>query len=115
MYECVVIGSQLGTTVWRGTAFECTSGEISLLHRLYFTESSASYAYGECNNGSIIAQSLSIEDGMFYTSQLNITVSDDVIGRSIECNYDDSSTTTLQLIGTTNVITGKNRKIIIMP
>ena len=104
-YECVVIGSQLSTTVWRGTAFECTSGEISLLHSSY-AESSVLRAYGECNNGSIIAQGLSIADNMCYTSQLNITVSAYVIGKSIECHYDDSNTATLQLVGAANIITG---------
>ena len=91
----VVIGSRFGATVWRGSAFNCTSSEISLLHSAY-AESSVLRAYGECNNGSMIAQSLSIADSMWYTSQLNITLSADVIGKSVECHYDDSSTITSQ-------------------
>ena len=105
-YECTVIGSQLGTTVWRGTAFDCTGGEISLLHSAY-AETSVIRAYGECNNGLITAKSLSVADSICYTSQLNITISDKVIGKSIECYYDDSNTTTLQLVGAINIITGK--------
>ena len=105
-YECTAIGSQLGTTVWRGTAFDCTSGEISLLHSAY-AETSVLRAYGECNNGLITAKSLSVADLICYTSQLNITISDKVIGKSIECYYDDSNTTTLQLVGAINIITGK--------
>ena len=111
-YECTVIGSPLGTTVWRGTAFDCTSGEISLLHRAY-AETSVLRAYGECNNGLITAKSLSVADSMCYTSQLNITISNDVIGKSIECHYDDSNTTTLQLVGATNIITSKSNKLIL--
>jgi hypothetical protein len=114
-YECTVIGSQLGTTVWHGTAFDCiyNSGEISLLHSAYAdSEDSVLRAYGKCNNGLIAAQSLSVVDSLCYTSQLNITVSADVIGKSIECHYDDSNTTTLQLVGATNIITGKSIKVL---
>ena len=108
-YECTVIGSQLGTTVWSGTAFECTSGEISLLHSAY-GETSGLRAYDECNNGSIMAQCLGIEESMTmsYTSQLNITVSTHVIGKSIECHYDDPNTFTLQLEGAQNIITSNH-------
>ena len=111
-YECTAIGSPLGTTVWRGTAFDCTSGEISLLHRAY-AETSVLRAYGECNNGLITAKSLSVADSMCYTSQLNITISNNVIGKSIECHYDDSNTTTLQLVGAANIITSKSNKLIL--
>ena len=60
-YECVVIGSRFGATVWRGSAFDCPSSEISLLHSAYAEGSVLCAHYGECNNGSIIAQSLSVE------------------------------------------------------
>jgi hypothetical protein len=106
----VVLGSQLDTTVWRGTAFDCiyNSGEINLLHSAY-AEDSVLRAYGECNKGLITAQGLSVVDSLCYTSQLNITVSADVIGKNVECHYDDSNTTTLQLIGAINILTGKSK------
>ena len=46
---------------------------------------------------------------MCYTSQLNVTVSADVVEKSIECHYDDSSTTTSQLVGATSIIRGKTK------
>ena len=49
-------------------------------------------------NGSIVAQSLCIEESICYTSQLNIIVSADVIGKSIECYYDDSNMATSHAI-----------------
>ena len=106
-YECMVIGNQLGTTVWPGTAFDCANGEISLLHSAY-TENSVLRAYDECNNGLTVALGADVADSVCYISQLNITVSVDMIGKSIECHYDDSNTTTSQLIGAANIITGKS-------
>ena len=105
-YECTVIGSQLGTTVWRGTAFDCTSGEISLLHSAYEEDSAV---YGDCNNGLITAKSFHVTNSMCYSSQLNITVNAGMIGKSVECYY-DSNTATLHLVGATN-ITGTNYNI----
>ena len=64
------------------------------------------HIYGECNNGLIVA--LGVADSVCYISQLNITVSVNMIGKSIEGHYDDSNTTTSQLIGAANIITGKS-------
>ena len=79
--ECTVVGTPLGTTVWQGSFFDCSNG-IILLHdsnRFMFEKK-------DCNNGSIVGQGLAI-NGNRYTTQLNITVSDNVIGESIECYY----------------------------
>ena len=98
-YECTVVGTLYGTTVWRGSAFNCISGEISLIHSLY-TESAHRRARGQCNNGSIIAQSLGINDGC-YISQLSVTVGADVIGKTIECVHDSGGITTV--VGSRNI------------
>ena len=97
-YECEVIGHHLDATIWRGSAFDCTGQEISLLHRLYTDNSTHTRAYGVCNDGSIVAQSLRLENDT-YVSQLNVTVSDSVIGKSIECIFDNTSTTTTMIVG----------------
>ena len=83
-YECIATGgSNIGATIWTGTAFNCPSSgnEIILLHvfinRIY-----------TCNNGSIVARILSGE-GNKYTSQLNITVTPDIAGKIIECVHND--------------------------
>ena len=76
--------------MWTGTAFDCSSGEIPLLHTYYKRDGGT---FGECNNGNIVARSLRVEDSN-YTSQLNVTVTPDVIGKTIECvNYDGRSET----------------------
>ena len=41
-----------------------------------------------CNNGTIVARMLSVE-GNNYTSQLNVTVTPDTAGKTIECVHDD--------------------------
>ena len=95
------MGSRYGTTVWSGSAFDCTGGEITLLHSFY-----ESTAYGECNNGSIVAQSLRVENNnTSYTSQLNIAVSADMIGKSVECAYDSGNTETSQSVGVDTITT----------
>ena len=77
-YECTVTGGIL--TIWTGTAFECPSinNEILLLHDTYGSVS------GSCNNGDIVARSLSAE-GNNYTSQLNVTITPETAGKTIEC------------------------------
>ena len=81
-------GTRFGTTVWRGSAFDCAAGEISLLHFLYTDDTmSHARAIGDCNKGSIVAQGLRVENDTYYISQLNVTITADVIGKNVECIY----------------------------
>ena len=99
-YECTVKGGTDGATVWRGSAFNCSGNDIGIVHDPDVSDS------GSCNNGALVAQKLMATDG-FYTSQLNVTISSDIIGRSVECAYSEEHTTSK--IGTEN-ITGMNQK-----
>jgi hypothetical protein len=83
-YECTVTGDLGGATVWAGTVLNCPSDEIVLLHR-HFTEPDG--AIRSCNSGATVAQSLSIQDNL-YSSQLNVTVTHNVAGKTIMCFYD---------------------------
>ena len=77
-YECTATG-QDGLTIWTGTAFECSfSNELVLLHSRFTSAS------GLCNNGDIVARGVSVEDNN-YTSQLNVTVTSETAGKTIEC------------------------------
>ena len=79
-YECTVTGTERGATIWTGSAFNCY--EIVLYHYRFNTGTNRT-----CNNGAIVARSLSIE-GNNYTSQLNVTVIPDTAGKTTECrNY----------------------------
>jgi hypothetical protein len=86
-YECIATGgSNIGATIWTGTAFNCPSNEneIILLHVFI------NHIY-TCNNGTIVARMLSAE-GSNYTSQLNVTVLPETAGKIIECVHYDGST-----------------------
>ena len=84
-FECTVVGS--GTTVWLGSAFDCvySSNEIGLSHGRF-----AISIRRTCNNGAIVRQSLGVENNS-YTSQLNVTVSRDLIGKSVTCVHDNGT------------------------
>ena len=89
-FECTVMGGS--GTIWRGTTFSCaeSNDEIILLHSRFGLIG----AFGTCNNGTVMAQGIRAENDS-YTSQLSIIVSSDVIGKSIECVYDDYVNTTV--------------------
>ena len=89
-YECSVMGTENGFTVWRGTAMDCIGNEITLRHRLYTSRAGAE---GECNSGSVLGRSLKIGAESFYVSQLSIKNSSEVIGESIECILFDVNAT----------------------
>ena len=73
-------------TVWRGSAFDCenSNNEITLLHSRFVNGT-----IGTCNNGSIFGRNIRIENGTCFTSQLSVTITPDMIGKSIECIHDD--------------------------
>ena len=77
------------STVWTGSAFDCpsTNNMIILSHQF-----SADRTYRICNNGAIVARILPVEGN--YTSQLNVTVTSETMGKSVECLHDDGRTST---------------------
>ena len=80
-FECTV-GERLAITIWLGSAFDCSNSanEITLLHWNVG-------CYSVCNNGAITARILSVE-GNNYTSQLNVTVTPDMAGKTVTCASD---------------------------
>jgi hypothetical protein len=75
---------------------------ILLLHNRF---SSAKGDYSSCNNGAIVGQSLSAE-GNNYTSQLNVTVTPDTAGGTVECLYEDFGLITTLVFTSVIPITG---------
>ena len=88
-FECNITGG--GTTVFQGSGFHCQSSrnEIKLLHSRF---NSSGGTNGTCNNGAIVGQSKNVENNV-YTSLLYITISSDLIGSTIECLYDNGTST----------------------
>ena len=90
-FECTVM-SGLGT-IWRGNAINCdsSSSEIYLLN--YYDE-------GICNGGMITGRIIRRENDS-YTSQLNVILSSDLIGRVIECASNNGSQNLIGIFNTT--------------
>jgi hypothetical protein len=104
-YECTVIGNYGGFTVWVGDFFRCSSGRqvIELRHHQLMNIQEGGVPNARiCNNGSIAGRLIRVENGRF-TSQLNVTLTSDIVGRSIECAYDNG---TIHRIGSLNLTTG---------
>ena len=96
-YECTTVGP--GTTLWRGTAFNCFANghEIALRHTRFTTPEGAS---DQCNNGNITGHSVRAE-GDYYTSQIHILFSRNLLGRTIECVHNNLNS--YELIGNSTI------------
>ena len=80
-YECTVCGGAV--TVWGGSGFQCSTGEILVDHRDFFST-------GECNNGRIVARGISMDNGC-YTSQLNLVFDVGLQGSTVICSVDNGT------------------------
>ena len=89
-------GESYGQTIWRGSVFRNCVNEIVLYHYEFGANRTATFRNCYSSNNSIVARGLRVENGL-YISQLNVTVTSDVIGKSIKCDYDNqiNSTTTV--------------------
>ena len=84
-YTCTIVDSAgIGSTFWRGTAFNCptSSNIISLTHPLFST----SGVSGTCTNGAITAESIGVVDNC-YTSGLMVTASVRLNETTVECTF----------------------------
>jgi hypothetical protein len=98
MFECSVTG--VGSTIWRGSAFNCPLREIVLLHNQFIDSK------GTCNDGAIVARGVSVESDR-YTSRLNITLSANLNGETILCAHHNSIGTTIVGTFLVNFTSGK--------
>ena len=73
----------------------CQGGEISLRH-VRFLDS-----IGECNDGAIVAQGVSVHNNQ-YISHLNVILSSELVGRTVTCSLDDGAN--LNAIGAINLV-----------
>ena len=89
-YTCRIFGG--GNTLWNGTAFSCPSNsdsnnnQILLRHSGFGTERNS---VGTCNGGAITGEGVSSTGG--FTSQLNVTITSDLVGRQVSCYYENGS------------------------
>ena len=86
-YTCTVAvdaGSATGSTLWKGSAFMCAGNEISLIHASFMDGTPESRG---CNGGDIVARSVGVE-GMRYTSELEVRISAELNGKTVNCSWD---------------------------
>ena len=80
-FSCVAHAGH--STIWQGSAFQCTGNRISLLHHI-------SNDADSCNGGEIHGQLTSVDaTSNIYTSVLNITARVELNNETVECLYDD--------------------------
>lgn len=101
VYQCVVTEGIF--TVWGGNAFQCAGDSITLRNSDFGSLSSP--AVGECNSRQILARGIS-QDNSCYISQLNVTLTEELLGRTVTCGFNDG---TLNLVNST-VITASTSK-----
>ena len=101
-YTCTAVGR--GSTLWTGTAFDCTNNWINLRHSL-FNDSNRG-ATGDCSNGALVGQSIGVTDNC-YTSQLRVRIAADMDNETIRCDYRPGTDTFTIGQSTLSVITGK--------
>ena len=87
--------------MWQGSAFDCAREEILLRHSQFHLGT----AIGQCNDGAIIGRGIQDTESGF-TSQLNVTFTSNLNGKTVECIYDNGTT---NIIGNTtfNINTGR--------
>ena len=100
IYNCTVVGG--GSTLWTGRDFDCpsTSNEIILLHSEFLTE------FGDCSNGSIVGRGVRVENGNVFVSQLNVSVTLNSAGATVQCVYNNGASSTLINSSTISLISG---------
>ena len=104
-------GELYGLTIWTGGVFsKCLPlQEVALIHSEFRAANKSAYSRNcihEHGNNSIVAHSLRVENGL-YISQLNVTVTSDVIGKSVECLYDNQINTTTTVGSLNLTLSGK--------
>ena len=90
--ECTVVGR--GVTLWRGSAFDCTSKQDSITLRHSQFEHGTEVKV--CNDGAITGHSInktSVDLDFEFTSQLiiQLDVNATLDGRTVECIYDNNT------------------------
>ena len=85
VYECTVMSTSMGVTIWKGTAFSCPNQGVLFPHETSF----ANNVTKSCNNGNIIGWSVGVENNNSYTSRLHVIVSSSTFGTTVGCTHDD--------------------------
>lgn len=92
-FECTVMGTS--ATIWSGSAFDCLARGIILRHSTFSRGAS-----GDRNDGAIVATSIGVINNN-YTSQLSVTVSQEMDNKTVECVQHSNP---LQVVGSSTIV-----------
>ena len=110
-FECSILGS--GATVWQGSAFDCPSTS----HEILLSHSQFEGAIDRCSNGAIVASGINVlptaNGDQCYISQLNVTVTDALRNKTVECFLDSNSQQSAVIGNATLIFTTGNDNIIV--
>ena len=109
-YECTVIGNYGGFSLWIGDFFRCSSGK-QIIELLHSHDGTVTFNDQTCNNGEVVGRIVRVENGSFI-SQLNVTLTNNTAGRTIECANDNG--TSIRRIGLLNLPIGSVCSILCM-
>lgn len=90
-------------TLWQGSTFDCASNQIILTHDRFSRQQNQ--AGGECNDGKIVAYIIGEFNGS-YISRLNVTVTEDMNNKTIECAAELLNGVSNSSVSTVTVATG---------
>lgn len=100
-YNCSIFGG--GNTIWNGSAFNCPSNSDSSNNQILLRHSGfgiGSNSMGICNGGAITGEGVSSKGG-YFTSQLNVIVSSNLVGQQVSCYHENGSAELL--VGTATI------------
>ena len=120
-YECTAVGNGTVNVLWRGSALRCPNDNIEIILPLFYQMNTTN----TCNNGTISGKIVRVNNGTF-TSQLNVILTDEIIGKGLVCAYDHGITDSEVTVGSLNIaesygelyyctIYNKTRIIIVVP
>ena len=93
--ECAVTDG--GVTIWQGTIFDGCQNEYIILRHSQFNTSGIVMHVSCGTKGSVVGRSVSVAGGSF-TSQLLVNITDNMIGKTIECANESG-----QIIGSEHI------------
>ena len=100
--ECTITGG--GATVWQGTILDGCQNEKIVLRHSQFTSGTAFHA--SCGmSQQIVGRSVSVAGGSF-TSRLFVNISEEIVGKTIECANDSGQIVGSKQINDTPSISG---------
>ena len=84
--------------MWTGTAFDCQSANNQIILFPNRFQNGSAGVQEKCNGGAIVAHQLRVDSNMnttTYTSQLDVKLNSNIVGKNITCLFDEDTLSTI--------------------